>query len=153
MVFPSSQFVVQHRIQHHLAIWMSYELKTKYKNNINDKPGRAIGSKTADRGMMLMVTMMMMMMMMMMVVVVVVMMMMMMVVVVVVMVIDGDGDGDDDDDNVDDEGKELEFSLATLHCQSIGSLYIDSFRREPVQGLLVRYWPTLLDIAIYWINL
>ena len=51
------------------------------------------------------------------------------------------------------EGKELEFSLATLHCQSIGSLYIDSFRREPVQGLLVRYWPTLLDIAIYWINL
>ena len=137
MVFPSSQFVVQHRIQHHLAIWMSYELKTKYKNNINDKPGRAIGSKTADRGMMLMMTMMM---------------MMMMVVVVVVMVIDGDGDGDDDDD-VDDEGKELEFSLATLHCQSIGSLYIDSFRREPVQGLLVRYWPTLLDIAIYWINL
>ena len=137
MVFPSSQFVVQYRIQHHLAIWMSYELKTKYKNNINDKPGRAIGSKTADRGMMLMMTMMM---------------MMMMVVVVVVMVIDGDGDGDDDDD-VDDEGKELEFSLATLHCQSIGSLYIDSFRREPVQGLLVRYWPTLLDIAIYWINL
>ena len=142
MVFPSSQFVVQHRIQHHLAIWMSYELKTKYKNNINDKPGRAIGSKTADRGMMLMV-------------------MMMMVVVVVVIVIDGDGDGDgdgdddddDDDDDVDDEGKELEFSLATLHCQSIGSLYIDSFRREPVQGLLVRYWPTLLDIAIYWINL
>ena len=152
MVFPSSQFVVQHRIQHHLAIWMSYELKTKYKNNINDKPGRAIGSKTADRGMMLMVTMMMMMMMMMMVLVVVIM-MMMMVVVVVVMVIDGDGDGDDDDDDVDDEGKELEFSLATLHCQSIGSLYIDSFRREPVQGLLVRYWPTLLDIAIYWINL
>ena len=90
MVFPSSQFVVQHRIQHHLAIWMSYELKTKYKNNINDKPGRAIGSKTADRGMMLMMTMMMMMM-------------------VVVMVIDGDGDGDDDDDDVDDEGKELEF--------------------------------------------
>ena len=143
MVFPSSQFVVQHRIQHHLAIWMSYELKTKYKNNINDKPGRAIGSKTADRGMMLMV-------------------MMMMVVVVVVIVIDGDGDGDgdgddddddDDDDDVDDEGKELEFSLATLHCQSIGSLYIDSFRREPVQGLLVRYWPTLLDVAIYWINL
>ena len=138
MVFPSSQFVVQHRIQHHLAIWMSYELKTKYKNNINDKPGRAIGSKTADRGMMLMV-------------------MMMMVVVVVVIVIDGDGDGDgdddDDDDDVDDEGKELEFSLATLHCQSIGSLYIDSFRREPVQGLLVRYWPTLLDLAIYWINL
>ena len=84
------------------------------------------------------------------------MMMMMMVVVVVVMVIDGDGDDDDDDDDdddVDDEGKELEFSLATLHCQSIGSLYIDSFRREPVQGLLVRYWPTLLDIAIYWINL
>ena len=69
---------------------MSYELKTKYKNNINDKPGRAIGSKTADRGMMLMMTMMMMMM-------------------VVVMVIDGDGDGDDDDDDVDDEGKELEF--------------------------------------------
>ena len=135
MVFPSSQFVVQHRIQHHLAIWMSYELKTKYKNNINDKPGRAIGSKTADRGMMLMVTMMMM--------------MMMVVVVVVVMVIDGD----DDDDDVDDEGKELEFSLATLHCQSIGSLYIDSFRREPVQGLLVRYWTTLLDIVIYWINL
>ena len=142
MVFPSSQFVVQHRIQHHLAIWMSYELKTKYKNNINDKPGRAIGSKTADRGMMLMV-------------------MMMMVVVVVVIVIDGDGDGDgdgdddddDDDDDVDDEGKELEFSLATLHCQSRGSLYIDSFRREPVQGLLVRHWPTLLDIAIYWINL
>ena len=136
MVFPSPQFVVQHRIQHHLAIWMSYELKTKYKNNINDKPGRAIGSKTADRGMMLMV-------------------MMMMVVVVVVIVIDGDGDGDDDDDDddVDDEGKELEFSLATLHCQSIGSLYIDSFRREPVQGLLVRYWPTLLDVAIYWINL
>ena len=90
MVFPSSQFVVQYRIQHHLAIWMSYELKTKYKNNINDKPGRAIGSKTADRGMMLMMTMMMMMM-------------------VVVMVIDGDGDGDDDDDDVDDEGKELEF--------------------------------------------
>ena len=90
MVFPSSQFVVQHRIQHHLAIWMSYELKTKYKNNINDKPGRAIGSKTADRGMMLMMTMMMMMM-------------------VVVMVIDGDADGDDDDDDVDDEGKELEF--------------------------------------------
>ena len=140
MVFPSSQFVVQHRIQHHLAIWMSYELKTKYKNNINDKPGRAIGNKTADRGMMLMMTMMMM--------------MMMMVVVVVVMVIDGDGDGDDDDDDdVDDEGKELEFSLATLHCQSIGSLYIDSFRREPVQGLLVRYWTTLLDVAIYWINL
>ena len=138
MVFPSSQFVVQHRIQHHLAIWMSYELKTKYKNNINDKPGRAIGNKTADRGMMLMVTMMM---------------MMMMMVVVVVMVIDGDGDGDDDDDDVDDEGKELEFSLATLHCQSIGSLYIDSFRREPVQGLLVRYWPTLLDVAMYWINL
>ena len=83
------------------------------------------------------------------------MMMMMMVVVVVVMVIDGDGDDDDDDDDddVDDEGKELEFSLATLHCQSIGSLYIDSFRREPVQGLLVRYWPTLLHIAIYWINL
>ena len=81
------------------------------------------------------------------------MMMMMVVVVAVVMVIDGDGDGDDDDDDVDDEGKELEFSLATLHCQSIGSLYIDSFRREPVQGLLVRYWPTLLDIAIYWINL
>ena len=74
------------------------------------------------------------------------MMMMVVVVVVVVMVIDGDGD-------VDDEGKELEFSLATLHCQSIGSLYIDSFRREPVQGLLVRYWPTLLDLAIYWINL
>ena len=123
MVFPSSQFVVQHRIQHHLAIWMSYELKTKYKNNINDKPGRAIGNKTADRGMMLMVTMMMMMMMMMMMVVVVV------VVVVAVMVIDGEGDGDDDDDDVDDEGKELEFSLATLHCQSIGSLYIDSFRR------------------------
>ena len=141
MVFPSSQFVVQHRIQHHLAIWMSYELKTKYKNNIYDKPGRAIGNKTADRGMMLMVTMMMM--------------MMMVVVVVVVMVIDGDGDGDgdDDDDDVDDEGKELEFSLATLHCQSIGSLYIDSFRREPVQGLLVRYRPTLLDVAIYWINL
>ena len=81
------------------------------------------------------------------------MMMMMVVVVAVVMVIDGDGDGDDDDDDVDDEGKELEFSLATLHCQSIGSLYIDSFRREPVKGLLVRYWPTLLDIAIYWINL
>ena len=139
MVFPSSQFVVQHRIQHHLAIWMSYELKTKYKNNIYDKPGRAIGNKTADRGMMLMMTMMMM--------------MMMMVVVVVVMVIDGDGDGDDDDDDVDDEGKELEFSLATLHCQSIGSLYIDSFRREPVQGLLVRYRPTLLDVAIYLINL
>ena len=142
MVFPSSQFVVQHRIQHHLAIWMSYELKTKYKNNINDKPGRAIGNKTADRGMMLMMTMMMLM-------------MMVVVVVVVVMVIDGDGDGDgdDDDDDVDDEGKELEFSLATLHCQSIGPLYIDSFRREPVKGLLVRYWPTLLDIAIYWINL
>ena len=139
MVFPSSQFVVQHRIQHHLAIWMSYELKTKYKNNINDKPGRAIGNKTADRGMMLMMTMMMLMMMMMM-------MMMVVVVVVVVMVIDGDGD-------VDDEGKELEFSLATLHCQSIGSLYIDSFRREPVKGLLVRHWPTLLDVAIYWINL
>ena len=81
------------------------------------------------------------------------MMMMVVVVVVVVMVIDGDGDGDDDDDDVDDEGKELEFSLATLHCQSIGSLYIDSFRREPVQGLLVRYWTTLLDIVIYWINL
>ena len=59
------------------------------------------------------------------------MMMMVVVVVVVVMVIDGDGDGDDDDDDVDDEGKELEFSSATLHCQSIGSLYIDSFRREP----------------------
>ena len=141
MVFPSSQFVVQHRIQHHLAIWMSYELKTKYKNNINDKPGRAIGNKTADRGMMFMLMMMMMMM------------MMVVVVVVVVMVIDGDGDGDDDADDVDDEGKELEFSLATLHCQSIGSLYIDSFRREPVQGLLVRYWTTLLDIVIYWINL
>ena len=139
MVFPSSQFVVQYRIQHHLAIWMSYELKTKYKNIISDKPGRAIGNKTADRGM----TLMMMMMMMMMMVVVVV--------VVVVMLIDGDGD--DGDDDVDDEGKELEFSLATLHCQSIGSLYIDSFRREPVQGLLVRYRPTLLDIAIYWINL
>ena len=83
------------------------------------------------------------------------MMMMVVVVVVVVMVIDGDGDGDDDDDDddVDDEGKELEFSLATLHCQSIGSLYIDSFRREPVKGLLVRYWTTLLDIVIYWINL
>ena len=141
MVFPSSQFVVQHRIQHHLAIWMSYELKTKYKNNINDKPGRAIGNKTADRGTMFMLMMMMMMM------------MMVVVVVVVVMVIDGDGDGDDDADDVDDEGKELEFSLATLHCQSIGSLYIDSFRREPVQGLLVRYWTTLLDIVIYWINL
>ena len=77
--------------------------------------------------------------------------MMMVVVVVVVMVIDGDGDGDDDDDDddFDDEGKELEFSLVTLHCQSIGSLYIDSFRREPVPGLLVRK----LDIAIYWINL
>ena len=65
------------------------------------------------------------------------MMMMVVVVVVVVMVIDGDGD-------VDDEGKELEFSLATLHCQSIGSLYIDSFRRELVQCLVVRK----LDIAI-----
>ena len=54
---------------------MSYELKTKYKNNINDKPGRAIGSKTADRGMMLMVTMMMMMMMVVVVVVVMVMVM------------------------------------------------------------------------------
>jgi len=53
-------------------------------------------------------------------------------------VIVGDGDGDDDDDDVDDEGKELEFSLVTLHCQSIGSHYIDSFRREPVQGLLVQ---------------
>ena len=123
MVFPSSQFVVQHRIQHHLAIWMSYELKTKYKNNIYDKPGRAIGNKTADRGMMLMVTMMM---------------MMMMVVVVMVMVIDGDGDGDDDDDDddVDDAGKELEFSLVTLHCQSIGSLYIDSFRRSRSRAYL-----------------
>ena len=78
MVFPSSQFVVQHRIQHHLAIWMSYELKTKYKNNINDKPGRAIGNKTADRGMMLMVTTMMMMMMVVVVVVVMVMVMTMM---------------------------------------------------------------------------
>ena len=85
MVFPSSQFVVQHRIQHHLAIWMSYELKTKYKNNINDKPGRAIGNKTADRGMMLMVTMMMMMMMMMMVVVVVVVMVMVMTMMMMMM--------------------------------------------------------------------
>ena len=34
--------------------------------------------------------------------------------------------------------------VATLHCQSIGSLYIDSFRRELVQGLVVRK----LDIAI-----
>ena len=57
---------------------MSYELKTKYKNNINDKPGRAIGNKTADRGMMLMVTMMMMMMMMVVVVVMVMVMTMMM---------------------------------------------------------------------------
>ena len=29
-------------------------------------------------------------------------------------------------------------AAATLHCQSIGSLYIDSFRRELVQGLVVR---------------
>ena len=75
------------------------ELQTekKKRNIINDKPGRAIGNETADRGM----TMMMMMMMMMVVV-------------------------------------------ATLHCQSIGSLYIDSFRRELVQGLVIRK----LDIAI-----
>ena len=74
------------------------ELQTekKKRNIINDKPGRAIGNETADRGMTMM------------------MMMMMMVVV------------------------------ATLHCQSIGSLYIDSFRRELVQGLVVRK----LDIAI-----
>ena len=73
------------------------ELQTekKKRNIINDKPGRAIGNETADRGMTMM-------------------MMMMMVVV------------------------------ATLHCQSIGSLYIDSFRRELVQGLVVRK----LDIAI-----
>ena len=35
------------------------------------------------------------------------------------------------------------FLWATLHCLSIGSLYIDSFRREAVQGLVVRK----LDIA------